>query len=375
MPIRAHLAACQWSFSRSMKREAPPRASRPITAVDVAQLAGVSQSAVSRTFTPGASVAPRTREKVLNAAKTLGYRPNLIARSLITRRSRIIGVAMGYLQNLLYPDVLEALSRKLQDLGYHILLFTAPPDGDADPVLEEVMRYQVDGLILASTTLSSALAQECRQIGVPVVLFNRTTRAASIESVTGSNRVGGRAIADLLVAGGHRRFAFVAGLENSSTNRDRERGYREGLAVHGIDRIQRVVGNYDWDRAGLAADELFGARRPPDAVFCASDHMAFAVLEAARHRHGLRVPEDVSIVGFDDVTPARWPSFGLTTYAQPVSAMVAAVIEVVQNRLHYPESATRRIVVPGDLIVRDSARLPKTGVIAIDGHRIWRPAT
>ena len=373
--LRAHdgiVSPRGWRVDGGMSEKLPPRTGRTATATDVARLAGVSQSAVSRTFTPGASVAPRTREKVIKAAKTLGYRPNLIARSLITRRSRIIGVAMGYLQNLLYPDVLEALSRRLQELDYHLLLFTAPPDGDADPVLEQVMQYQVDGLILASTTLSSALALSCRDAGIPVVLLNRTTTAASIESVTGSNRLGARTIAEFFVAGGHRRFAYVAGLENSSTNRDRERGFREGLASHGITQIQRVIGNYDWVQAGLAADQLFGGSRRPDAVFCAGDHMALAVLEAARHRHHLQVPEDVSIVGFDDVAPASWPSFGLTTFAQPVAAMVDAVVETIQNRLTDPSSSLRRVVVPGDLVVRQSARVPEVGLETVDGRQIWR---
>lgn len=361
-------------------RQRPPRpAAHPPTTYDVARLAGVSQSAVSRTFTPGASVAPATRARVLEAAEALGYRPNLIARSLITRRSRIIGVAVGYLHNQFYPRVLEALSDRLQAAGYHLLLFTAPQDGDADPQLEEVMRYRVDGLVLASATLSSRLAAECKANGVPVVLINRTTRGAGIESVTGDNLAGGRAIAEFLVAGGHERFAFVAGLANSSTNRDRERGFREGLAAHGVKRIERAVGNYDFEQASKAADALFAGRRArrPDAVFCANDHMAIAVMDAIRHRHGLRVPEDVSVVGFDDAGPASWPSYQLTTFSQPVEAMVDATVRLLESRLAKPDLPPRRVVVPGELVVRSSARLPPGGLAEHEGRRVWRtsPAT
>jgi DNA-binding LacI/PurR family transcriptional regulator len=347
---------------------------RAVTAFDVARLAGVSQSAVSRTFTPGASVAPKTRAAVLEAARALGYRPNLIARSLITRRSRIIGLAVGYLHNQFYPSVLEALSARLQALGYQLLLFTAPQAGHADPLLEDILRYQVDGLILASTTLSSRLAAECRAHGIPVVLFNRTTDGRStVESVTGDNRRGGRTIADFLVAGGHRRFAFMAGVEHSSTSRDRERGFREGLAAHGVSRIARVAGHYDFDRAGAAAAALFDAPVRPDALFCASDHMAIAAIDAARRR-GLRVPQDVSIVGFDDAVPARWAGYDLTTFLQPVDAMVEATVGLLQARLADPALPLRRIVVPGVLIVRGSARLPASGVAEREGMRVWTAA-
>jgi DNA-binding LacI/PurR family transcriptional regulator len=248
----------------------------------------------------------------------------------------------------------------------------APQDGHADPILEEIMRYQVDGLILASTSLSSALAAECREAGIPVVLFNRKTSRDAAESVTGDNLAGGRQIAQFLVAGGHRRFAFVAGVENSSTNRDRERGFREGLAAHGFTDLHRVVGRYDWTAASRAADELFSRRPPPDAVFCASDHMAIAVMETAREKHGLRIPEDVSIVGFDDAGPAAWPSFSLTTYSQPVDGMVEAAVELFESRLADPTRPLRQVIVPGDLVVRSSARLPQRGLATVDGRRLWR---
>jgi DNA-binding LacI/PurR family transcriptional regulator len=355
---------------------APGPAARrlPATAHDVARQAGVSQSAVSRSFTPGASVSEATRSAVLAAAGELGYQPNLLARSLITRRSRIIGMAVGYLHNQFYPAVLQAMSERLQALGYHLLLFTAPQAEHADPLLEDILRYQVDGLVLASTSLSSRLAAACAARGVPVVLFNRVSEGAgSVESVTGENRAGGRAIARFLVAGGHRRFAFIAGIENSSTSRDRERGFREGLAAHGIHGFARAVGGYDMDSASAAADALLGTPDRPDAVFCASDHMAIAVLDRVRGKHRLRVPEDVSVVGFDDAVPAAWPAYGLTTFHQPVGAMVEATVRLLVSRIEGRVGPAQRVVVQGDLLVRGSARLPADGVIMIEGRRVWRP--
>src|SRR5690606_22341616 len=163
-----------------------------VTSSMVADHAGVSQSAVSRTFTPGASISSKTRAKVLAAAKELGYRPNAIARSLITNRSRIIAVVMSYLENLFYPDVLEELGRRLAAENYHVLLFTGFMDRDSDPVFDQLMQYRVDGIVLASTSLSSELSEECAAAGIPVVLFNRTTERDVVSSVTSRNREGGR---------------------------------------------------------------------------------------------------------------------------------------------------------------------------------------
>lgn len=345
---------------------------RNATAHDVAHLAQVSQSAVSRAFTPGASVAPETRRRILEAAAALGYRPNLVARSLISGRSRIIGLAMAYLQNQFYPEALEALSRRLTEAGYHLLLFTPAMQGLADPQLEDVLRYQVDALVLASTALSSGFADDCAAAGVPVVLFNRTSDVASVSSVAGNNQAGARQIAAFLAAGGHHRCAYVAGLADSSTNRERETGFAEGLAAAGLAPALREEGHYDFQAAMQAARRLFARRPAPDAVFCANDHMALAVMEVARAEFGLRVPQDVSIIGFDDAGAARWPSFALTTYSQPVESMVEALMQLLTGLLADGGGPPQHRVVEGALVLRQSARLPPSGLIGQPGHLTWR---
>lgn len=344
---------------------------RPPTAHDVARRAGVSQSAVSRAFTPGASVAPDTRARIEAAARDLGYRPNAIARSLITRRSRVVAVVAAYLRNHFYPDVLESLSRQLQGLGYHVLLFTADIHQPADPVLDEIIQYRVDAVVLASTTLSSKLAGECRAAGIPVLLFNRTTRAAEVASVTGENIRGGHLIAEFLVACGHERIAFVAGIENSSTSLERERGFLGGLGVHGRRPHAREVGHYRFDGAADAARRLFALPSRPDAIFCGNDHMALAITEVARHEFGLNVPGDVALVGFDDVGPATWPSFSLTSFSQPVEPMVERMVEILMEMIETPDAPLRRETVAGELVVRGSTRVPPGCVTRDDGRLVW----
>ncbi len=345
----------------------------PVTSSQVAEYAGVSQSAVSRTFTPGASISPKTRAKVLAAAKELGYRPNAIARSLITNRSRIIAVVMAYLENLFYPDVLEELGRRLAAENYHVLLFTGFKDRDSDPVFDQLMQYRVDGIILASTSLSSELSEECTVAGIPVVLFNRTTERNETSSVTTRNREGGRKLGEFLLAGGHRSFGYIAGLENSSTNRDRFAGFRDALAAAGIHDIVVRTGNYSRVEAEKAAREVFALRERPEALFVANDHMAVAVMDVARYEFGLRIPEDLSIVGYDDVGPARWQSYGITSVTQPISAMVEATVDILMDQIESGEIEARHKIIPGELVVRSSARLPADGIIEVDGRRFYRP--
>ncbi|MFC7047556.1 LacI family DNA-binding transcriptional regulator [Emcibacter nanhaiensis] len=332
------------------------RPKKAITAYDVADHAGVSQSAVSRTFTPGASISAKTKAKVLASAKALGYRPNFIAKSLITRKSGITGVALGYADNPFYPALMEELMKRLSRQGRRFLLFNGDPQRDSDPELEEILRYQVDALILMSSTLSSHLAADCKDAGIPVVLINRRTEDGSTSSVTGDNFVGARKIAEFLMAGGHQRPAFLAGAENSSTNREREEGFRAGLSAAGGTAPLRACGNYQLEGARQATRELLASPDRPDAIFCANDHMAIGALEVARYEFGLDVGREISIVGFDDVDMAAWPSFDLTTYSQPVNEMAEAAMELIDLE-EKAEPVHRRI--PGELIIRKSARNPK----------------
>jgi DNA-binding LacI/PurR family transcriptional regulator len=315
-------------------------ANEKVTSVDVAKLAGVSQSAVSRVFTPGASASKQTIEKVRKAAAELGYRPNVLARSLITGRSRIIGLVVAYLENYFYPEVVERLSVALQERGYHVLVFMASQTvGGVDRIMQEILDYQVDGIVLASVAMSSTLASECDAFGIPVVLFNRDQDDPRLSSVTTDNRAGGRAIADLLIRHGHRRPAYIAGWEGASTQRDREAGFRDGLEAAGIPLYARGVGNFEHGQAKEAARRMFDRSDPPDSVFVCNDHMAFAVMDVLRSELGLRVPDDVSVAGFDDVPPAAWAAYDLTTFRQRVNRMVAETVTILVDDVRPPISS------------------------------------
>ncbi len=334
------------------------RARRPrITSNDVAKTAGVSQSAVSRVFTPGASVSPAMRKLVVAAAAKLGYRPNAIARSLITRRTRLVGIVMAHLTNPFYPPVLERFSRQLEAHGRRVLLITLPGQRSGDAALPEILQYQVDSLVLTSATLSSAMADECARIGMPVVLFNRTAARSRVSAVCCDNEAAGILAADLFLDAGDRRLGYLAGTANSSTNLERERGFFERVAARKAARPSRASGDYVYETAFQAARQLLAGKRRPTALFCANDVMAFAAIDAAREL-GLRVPADISVLAVDDSAMARWRAYDLTTIRQPVEAMVDATVELLLGLEDgtITGSVIRRL--PGELVIRGSARLP-----------------
>ena len=263
---------------------------------------------------------------------------------------------MAYLENYFYPEAVERISSELQKVGYHVLVFLGQNTAtDTDRVVNDLMDYQVDGIILASVSMSSELAERCLAIGVPVVLFNRAQDGVPTSSVTTNNFAGGYALADFLCSLGHERISYIAGFEGAMTQRDREAGFRAGLAAAGRELFSRAVGNFRHAEAQAAARALFATANRPDAVFVANDHMAFAVMDVLRFELGLRVPEDVSVAGFDDVPPAAWPAYALTTYRQDVARMVDETVAILTDPAGGPVSS-RRVVLDGSLVIRGSTR-------------------
>lgn len=326
-----------------------------VTSLDVAKRAGVSRSAVSRVFTPGASVSERTAKKVRDAAEALGYRPNVLARAMLTGKSKIIGLVVAYLDNHFYPTVLELLSDALEREGYHVLVFMASHTAsDIEDVVSQILDYQVDGLVLASVALSSDLADRCRASGVPVVLFNRMLETDGELAVVSDNRAGGRMAADHFVQTGRTRIGHIAGWEGASTQRDREAGFMEGLRAAGQGLFAREVGDFRLNRARDAARRMFDTDTRPDAVFVANDYMAFGVLDVLRAELRLRVPDDVAVIGFDDVPAAAWPAYGLTTLRQDATAMVDATVRALLAEIG-GQVAVAQTNLPVTLIQRKTA--------------------
>lgn len=362
------------AMTDGQKRIRHPARSKAATSFDVAELAGVSRSAVSRTFTKGASVAPETRERVLEAAAALRYRPNLAARSLITRRSMIVAIAVSHLDNLFYPSVVQEISEQFAPLGYRLLLYVTRGEQSHEPLLDELRHFGVDGLILASRGNAPELLAACEIEGLPVVLLNNAHPTASGARVVGDNVRGSATIARFLLAGDHRRFGFLAGDRGISSTEERLEGYVSALAEAGAPPVQLIEAGFEYERAQEAAMAALALPDRPDALFCGNDNMAFAALQAAQ-QNGLRAGHDISIVGFDDVPIGGWPNLSLTTFSQPPGEFAAAAVELLTALMdgEYVGDAERRV--PGRLLVRDTARQPTQGLFTCpDGSLSWHDA-
>lgn len=335
-----------------------------ITLEDVAAAVGMSISTVSRTFTPGASVGKQARSKILTAASELGYRPNAIARTLSTKRSHIVALVVSYLHNQFYPTIIERLCQQLELDGFHVLLFINDEaighESQTDDLLLDILGYQIDGIILASSLISSRLAKRCRDSATPVVMFNRVSKIKGVSTVASDNYTGGLMAANTLLDLGAERLGFIAGLEQASTSIERERGFRQGLALRGKSLIGRECGHYDLDAACDATRRLFrshGARL--DAVFVANDHMAFGVMDVIRNELGLRVPEDVQVIGFDNVPQSAWGGYNLTTIEQNADSMCEAAVSLLLESMQSTQLArARHLMVPVHLIKRKTTKAP-----------------
>ncbi len=330
--------------------------SRRVTSIEVARRAGVSQSTVSRAFSDNGNVAPETLAQILKVARKLGYRPNAIARSLITKRTSIVGIVMAQITSPFYPYVLELFTQRLHEVGRRVLLFTTGPHEEVDDILPQVLEYQVDGLVITSATLSSAMVNECVRHGTPVVLFNRYVQGANASAVCCDNYAGGRQVADLLLDAGHRRLAYITGRQNTSTNLDREKGFGDCLRERGVTTWLREPGCYTYESGFEAARRLLQRADPPDAIFGANDITAMGAIDAAREL-GARIPDELSIIGFDDIPAADWSAYALTTIRQPVKAMIEQSIELLLERVESPDLKPVVKFIPGELVKRGSARL------------------
>lgn len=326
------------------------------TSYDVAKLAGVSQSAVSRAFRKGASVAPSTRDRIMKAAKQLGYQPNAFARGLITKKTHLVAVIISNLTNLNYPEVLAELTQRLSHEGNRVLLFSLAAESDVDEVLEQVWPYRVDGAIVAAR-LNDEQIQQFNDRGIPIILYNRVGDTAPAASVCCDSASGERELVRLLLAGGHKNFGIIAGPEDSYVGEERLDAARKTLLQSGIEP-HFCRGGFDYEsgaRGFRALMEQSGNKL--DAVVCTNDAMAIGAIDCARNSYDLSIPDDMSIVGFDGVGPATWAGYQLTTIRQPVRRMTQAAVAMLVERIANPGMIPEQRLFGGELLPGRSARL------------------
>lgn len=327
------------------------------TSYDVAELAGVSQSAVSRVFQAGASASKDMRNRVMAAADKLGYRPNAIARGLITQRSNMVAVVISKLTNLYYPEVLVQLTKGFSGRGVRVLLFALEHESDTATVLEPMLQYRVDG-ILSAAILTPEQLKTIDNAQIPVVFYNRTLPDQLVSSVRCDQQEGERWLVDGLAKAGHESFGIVEGPPDSVVSLERKMGALDELAAMGITDVTTVAGDYGYETGRQCfADLVQKHGGPPDAVIAANDVMAIGCIDEARENFGLSVPNDISIVGFDGVGPARYAAYNVTTVRQPVQRMTASAASMLLERIDNPDLSPEKRAFSGTLIRGGSARL------------------
>lgn len=338
----------------------PQNSSAWITAADVARKAGVSRSAVSRTFTEGASVSPETRDKVQRAAEALGYQVNMLARGVIQRQSNLVGVVVKgfddpFLQSLLGPITHHLALRSLAPL-----LMDASEPAQLATSLRHLLQYRIAGVILTSGTPPIQLAKEYLRLRVPVAMINRAPDLEGVDVVNSDHFEGGAVAARALLASGARQLVFLGSEMATYSARSRGEGFVQTLApaVQRGDIVLRSIQAASATYAGgfdAARKLLAQAPSRPDGVFCANDVLACGLVDGARQLLDLRAPDDFQVIGFDDIPMAGLSAYSLTTLRQDVNALAQGAVACLAERMAEPEMPRRTLLLPVTLVARATA--------------------
>ncbi|MCW2811322.1 MAG: hypothetical protein JWP61_1780 [Friedmanniella sp.] len=329
------------------------------TSRDVARLAGVSQPTVSRALRNSPKVSEATKLRVRDAAAALGYVPSETGRALSSGRTRRIGLLLTDLDNQFYPHVIAPMHRELEALGYQLVLQTE--SSDSGKVAERLLANALDGVLLATTTVDSVLPVRLRDRGVPLVYFNRTSTSVDADSAEVDAEPGLQQLAQRILALGHRRVGAIFGPSNTSTAAHRESALREALAVGSVTISSALShrGPFEVETGYAGARRLLEREDPPTVIVCGNDVVAYGALNAA-YDLGRSVPGDVSIVGFDDLPPARWPLLQLTTVAFDLDAMARSAAALLVARIEGgPDAPYRHEWFPSRLVERRTLGVPR----------------
>ena len=334
---------------------------------DIARLARVSHPTVSRALQNSPLVNAKTAEKIRRIAKESGYRASAVARGLVTRRTRTIGLVVTTVADPFTSEVASGIEQTANDHGYCVYL----ADSNADPererkVVQAFAEQRVDGIIVTSSRVGALYLPLLEEMRVPIVLLNDQHPGAFVHSVMICNLEGSRMVAEHLVGLGHRRIAYIGDQFGYQSDTERFAGYRQALDAAGIHFLPELVVRGDGKpEAGMGAmDALLKLDEPPTAVCCYNDMTALGAMRSI-HTHGLRVPDEISVVGFDDLFVASYTQPSLTTVRQPMRRMGQLAMESLIKLMSGEESVIS-IKVKAELVVRESTakvRKPKTPTV------------
>jgi DNA-binding LacI/PurR family transcriptional regulator len=328
-----------------------------VTLDDVAKRAGVSRSAVSRTFTPGASVSAVMRTKVENAANDLGYSPNFLARSLTTRSTKLIGLVSNNFHNPVFLEVFDKFTRGLQDRGLRPLLVNLTNEKEATASVRMLRQYSVDAVIVASSTLPPGFPKAFRDAGLPVVNSFGSYEAMPEVHVLGIDDVAcGRLAACELVARGYKKVAFMGGPKDATSTKYRLKGFEKELQLHSdVEWSHSFAQAYSYKAGRTEMARILQYGRHAEAYFCGDDVLSVGALTAIADK-GLAVPEDVGVIGVNDMEMAGWHNINLTTIHQPFAEIIQSSINLIVGMLADPNQAPEASLFPCTFVERGTLR-------------------
>ncbi|KZL19842.1 HTH-type transcriptional regulator DegA [Pseudovibrio axinellae] len=324
-----------------------------VRAVDVARHAGVSRVSVSRTFTPGASVSASTRAKVLKSAEILGYHVNRLASSLNRSESGIVALIAAEIETPHRATMIAELSEKLQAAGkVTMLINTSGYEERVQDALLQAISFRTEAAIILSGAPDPSLADTCFSNGMKLVLINREEDFPGSLQIGPDNKAAGRTAFNALLRAGCQRIALSNSSNATSGILEREEGFLEAAVEAGVNVICEVAGVTSY-KAGLEiGTRLMDREDRPDGVFCTTDLIACGVIDAARQRFGLRTPEDLSVIGFDNIPQAEWEGYNLTTFAQPTDLIIDKCLEWCTTQ----QPSTEAVKLPARFVWRNSVQ-------------------
>lgn len=301
---------------------------------EVAALANVSQATVSRVFNGHPNITEKTRRRVLEAAEALGYHPNAMARSLTLKRSNLIAIVSIDVVNPHYNAMINKVANRIQKIGREPLYFVSPHEKNLDEIIAQVLQYRVDAIIVLSAAVSSHMAAECEKIQTPIVVFNKYTVNKNVMTVCSDNVRAGWIAANHLYEKGYRNFAFIGSNTFSGTSKDRLRGFQDALYEKGIENCITQMVPYTYEAGASAVRTIFNEQKNIDAIFCAGDILALGAIDVIRYEYGLKIPQDIAIIGFDNIEAASWPPYLLTTLEQQIDKMLDTTFTYLTKKLN-----------------------------------------
>lgn len=303
-----------------------------VSAREVAELAGVSRSAVSRTFTEGASVSEQTRRKVLRAAEKLGYHVNHLARGLIRERSGIVCIIVADVGTPYQSKMLNALTRRLQAINrIAMVINTSGAASSVEDALRKTLNYRADASIVLSGTPAASLVETCLNNGQRLILVNRDDQHQGPDRITIDNADAAREAFAMLWRAGCRRLAVVSSLAGTHSLVSRERAFEEAAAKAGASVVIKRSGPTAYQSGLEAGRALLSGSQRPEGIFCVTDLLACGLMDAARHEFRMRIPEELCVVGFDDIDQSGWGSYNLTTFRQPIDRICDHICDLLEH--------------------------------------------